>query len=85
MLEIFVRSAKNRKPAAPATLHTEAVPDRENDRRQRRRFSADEKCRILSEAEVCSDRSDLAARLRREGIYSSLLSHWRAQLRVEDE
>lgn len=51
----------------------------ENDRRQRRRFSVAEKERILNEADGCIERGELAALLRREGIYSSQLSAWRAQ------
>jgi len=62
---------------------TEVVPDPRNDRRQRRRFSADEKLRILKEAEACEGRGELTALLRREGLYSSHLSHWRTQLERE--
>jgi len=59
---------------------TEVVPDPRNDRQQRRRFSAEAKRRILEEADACSSRGELAALLRREGLYSSHLSNWRAQL-----
>jgi len=44
----------------------------------RRRFTADEKRRILKEASACKERGELGALLRREGIYSSHLSSWRA-------
>src|SRR3954451_20125179 len=44
----------------------------------RRRFTAEEKRRILKEAEACKERGELGALLRREGIYSSHLSAWRA-------
>jgi transposase-like protein len=44
---------------------------------QRRQFSAAEKLRILDEADACTDRSEIGALLRREGIYSSYLSRWR--------
>lgn len=44
----------------------------------RRRFSAAEKQRILSAAEACAH-GELGALLRREGIYHSQLSDWRAQ------
>jgi len=57
---------------------TEVVAAPENDRRQRRRFSAEEKRRILEEADAC-ERGELAALLRREGIYSSHLTQWRVQ------
>ncbi|MEB2321532.1 MAG: hypothetical protein OZ921_03385, partial [Sorangiineae bacterium] len=38
-----------------------------NDRRQRRRFTAEQKLRILHEAERCTTRGDVGERLRREG------------------
>lgn len=44
----------------------------------RRRFTAEEKRRILNEADACKERGELGALLRREGIYSSHLSAWRA-------
>ncbi len=47
--------------------------------RRRRRFSAEQKARILREADACSERGQLSELLRREGIYSSHLSLWRAQ------
>ena len=43
----------------------------------RRRFTAQEKLRILEEADQCSEPGELGALLRREGIYSSYLSRWR--------
>ena len=52
-------------------------------RRPRRVFSAADKLRIVKEAERCLTsgvRGDLEAMLRREGIYSSLLSTWRMKL-----
>jgi transposase-like protein len=58
---------------------TEVVASSEHDRRQRRRFSAEYKERILREADACTERGALGELLRREGIYSSLLSVWRAQ------
>jgi transposase-like protein len=63
---------------------TEVVPDPQNDRRQRRRFSADEKLRILKAADACTSRGELTALLRREGLYSSHLSSWRAQLERDE-
>jgi len=65
-------------PKPPST--TEVVPDPRNDRRQRRRFSAEEKLRILKEADACTSRGERTALLRREGLYSSHLTNWRAQL-----
>ena len=51
----------------------------ENDRRQRRQFSPEDKERILAEADACTERGQLGELLRREGIYNSLLSAWRQQ------
>lgn len=45
----------------------------------RRRFTAEYKQRILNEAEACADSGDIGKLLRREGLYSSHLSKWRAQ------
>jgi len=47
---------------------------------QRRRFTAAEKLRILGEADAGAGRKGaIGALLRREGLYSSLLSTWRRQ------
>lgn len=45
----------------------------------RRRFTAKYKIRILAEAEKCTERGELGALLRREGLYSSMLLKWRQQ------
>ena len=44
---------------------------------QRRQFTAEEKLRILEEADACTKSNEIGALLRREGIYSSYLSRWR--------
>jgi transposase-like protein len=44
---------------------------------QRRRFTAQEKLRIVAAAEACTEPGEIGALLRREGIYSSYLSRWR--------
>lgn len=49
-----------------------------SERPKRRRFSVEEKRRILGAADACAP-GTLGALLRREGIYSSLLAAWRAQ------
>ena len=46
---------------------------------QRRRFSSNEKRRILAAADRCTEIGAIGALLRREGIYSSLLATWRRQ------
>ncbi len=46
---------------------------------QRRHFSAEYRLRILKQAERCKKPGELGALLRREGLYSSLLTNWRRQ------
>ena len=46
---------------------------------ERRRFNTEYKLRILSEADACTERGQLGALLRREGLYSSHLEKWREQ------
>ena len=45
----------------------------------RRKFSNEYKRRIVKEAEACTDRGEIGALLRREGLYSSHLTDWRRQ------
>jgi transposase len=52
-------------------------PDPEVNATPRRHFSAQEKLRILEEAEACTERGEVGALVRREGIYFSYLSRWR--------
>jgi len=47
----------------------------------RRRFSAEEKARIVREADLCTERGAIGALLRREGVYASHLASWRKQMR----
>jgi len=44
---------------------------------QRRHFSQAEKLRILEKADACTERGEIGALVRREGIYRSYLSRWR--------
>lgn len=46
-----------------------------------RQFTAAYKQRILAEADRCTQRGELGGLLRREGLYSSHLTRWRAQQR----
>ena len=48
----------------------------------RRRFSAEYKLKILREAEACTKPGAIGALLRREGLYSSNVTTWRAQRRT---
>ena len=59
----------NERPDVP---DPEVVPIAE-----RRRFTAEEKLRIIEEADRCTEPGEIGALLRREGIYSSYLSRWR--------
>jgi transposase-like protein len=47
------------------------------ERAKRRRFTAEEKLRILKEADACRRPGELGALLRREGLYSASISRWR--------
>ena len=57
-----------------------AVPDPEvSDRPKRRTFTAKYKLEVLRELDGCSEPGELGAVLRREGLYSSHISNWRAK------
>ncbi len=58
----------------PAVADPEVVPHA-----KARRFSAEYKLRILAEADRCSQRGEIGALLRREGLYASNLAKWRQQ------
>ena len=56
------------------------APDPEvSAKAQRRRFPAGYRLRILKEADACKKPGEVGALLRREGLYSSLLTNWRRQ------
>lgn len=61
--------------APPAGL----VQSEVSEKAKRRRFTAEYKAKILREAERCKAPGQIGALLRREGLYSSLLSEWRRQ------
>jgi len=44
---------------------------------KRRQYTAEYKLRILREVDACKGSSEVGALLRREGLYSSLVSKWR--------
>lgn len=46
---------------------------------ERWKFSAEYKERILAEVDACTERGQIGALLRREGLYSSHLEKWRTQ------
>ena len=59
--------------SAAATPETEVVA-----KAQRRRFTAEYKRRIVREADRCTTTGAIGALLRREGLYASYLTTWRA-------
>ena len=64
----------------PATTSRATDPDPEVPAKaRRRRFSAEYRLRILKQADACKKSGELGALLRREGLYSSLLTNWRRQ------
>ena len=65
-------SANGRVPAVGVVSDPELV-----ERPRRRRFSAEYKLRIVREADSCTRSGEVGALLRREGLYSSLLTEWR--------
>lgn len=52
---------------------------------RRRRFSSAEKQRILDAFDRCANSGEVGALLRREAIYSSMLSTWRNQRRKAEQ
>lgn len=59
------------------------TPDPEvSDKAVRRIYSAQYKLKILGESDRCNEPGGVGALLRREGLYSSLLSYWRKQREV---
>lgn len=49
----------------------------------RRRFSAEEKRRIVEAAAACKEQGELTALLRKEGVYWSYLRRWREQYKQD--
>jgi len=76
--------------AAPGRVVERAVGERDGaaggvpgpelvERAKRRQFTAEYKLGVLREADACSQPGEIGALLRREGLYSSILSEWRKQ------
>jgi len=71
-----------RATGGPGPVTTSRPPDPEPEvpaTVQRRRFSAAYRLRILKAADACKKPGEVGALLRREGLYSSLLTNWRRQ------
>lgn len=80
--EVGVESAapeRARRASGGAADSVASLPDPEAAPRRRRRFSAAYKRRILEETDGLREPGQIGAYLRREGLYSSALSRWRAQ------
>jgi len=74
----------DRLPSSPARAHRDLRPVPEPEvKAQRRQFPASYKRQILQEAAACKGKGELAALLRREGLYFSHLSKWRKQQRLD--
>src|SRR5437667_9061142 len=67
------RGAGRGSAAGPGAVETEVAA-----KAQRRRFTAEYKRRIVREADRCTKPGEIGALLRREGLYASLLTTWRA-------
>jgi transposase len=69
-----VHSSGNDRRAADGASRPdpEVVPQAE-----RRRFTAEYKLRVLTEADACTKPGEIGALLRREGLYRSHLDKWR--------
>jgi transposase-like protein len=74
---------KTERLAGNGRRPVEALPDPEVlakvKKAKRRQFSGAYKRRILDEVDRCQKLGEIGAVLRREGLYSSLLSTWRRQ------
>lgn len=69
-----------RASGVSATGGTSGSPDPEVvEKPKRRRFSAEYRLRIVREADACKEPGQIGALLRREGLYSSLLTAWRRE------
>lgn len=52
---------------------------------QRRQYSYEYKQRILAEIDACTQPGEAGAILRREGLYSQIISKWRQQLKRQGQ
>jgi transposase len=72
------RAGGERNGAATGRAVAVGVPNPELvEGPRRRRFTAEYKLRIVREVEACTSRGEIGELLRREGLYSSLLTEWR--------
>ena len=73
-----VRASENDRRSTIVPSPVTASPEL-SARPRRRSFTAQEKLRILAETDRAAQTGEIGAVLRREGIYSSLLTDWRRQ------
>lgn len=76
------RSEGDRRPADGKTVRTRKEPHPDPEvapQAKRRRFTADYKQRILTEVDQAKGSGGIGTLLRREGLYSSLLTTWRRE------
>lgn len=75
---LLERAEGERRQIAGARTRPAGVPDPElAPRASRRRFTAAYKLKIVVAADACTRPGEVGALLRREGLYSSLLTEWR--------
>jgi len=65
--------------SGPGTSRASAPDPEVPAKVERRRFTAEYRLRILKQADACKTPGERGALLRREGLYSSLLTNWRRQ------
>lgn len=73
------RSEAERSAAAPPAAAEKRPNPEVRPRAQRRRFTVAYKQKILTEADAVTGTGMIGALLRREGLYSSHLTHWRQE------
>ena len=73
--ELLARNGQSSSPTTPARVPDVASPQKPT----RKRYTRDDKLRILRLVDACSERGQIAALLRREGIYYSTLRDFQEQ------
>ena len=73
------RSIVDKPPVAGKPSQVEAADPEVPEKAERRRFNAEYKRSILTQADDCRGEGAIGALLRQEGLYSSHLTTWRRQ------
>src|SRR6202140_965896 len=84
----LLKSSMNGMSGSSTETASEEAPRRDPEvvaNARRRQFSGSEKRRLLAEAERCKVAGTLGAFLRRERIYSSMITSWRKQVGAADQ